>query len=84
MYACLLLLRVSVTWLACVPVSSYMCVRTSLCVSVRRCVGLLRSGFLPDERTRAVRVRTGSQHPLLQAEVPGVSQVCGTALPPRC
>lgn len=66
------------TWPAGVRVSFYVCVRTSLCV------GLLHSGFLPVERPRAVRVGAGSQHHGLQEEVPGVSQVCGAALPPRC
>lgn len=80
MYVCLLLLRVSVTWLACVLVSFYLCVRTSLCMRV----GLLHRGFLAVERPRAVRFGAGSQHPVLQEEVPGVGQVCGAALPPRC
>lgn len=73
-YVCLLLLRVSVTRLACVPVF--------LCTSVD--VGLLCGGFLALERPRDVRLGAGSQYPVLQEEIPGVGQVCGAALPPRC
>lgn len=70
---CLLLLRVSVTRLACVPVL--------LCTSVY--VGLLCGGFLAVERPGDVRLRAGSQYLVLQEEISGVSQVCGAALPPR-
>lgn len=73
-YVCLLLLHVSVTWLACVPVF--------LCTFV--CVGLLCGGFLAVERPGDVRLRAGSQYPVLQEEISGVSQVCGAALPSRC
>lgn len=76
---CLLLLCVSVTWLARVLVFLYMCV----CASPRVCVGLLCDGFLPVEWPRDVRVRASSQHSLLQEKVPGVGQVRGAALPPR-
>lgn len=61
-----------------VCVSSYMYVRTSLCL----CVGFFRGGFLAVEWPCAVCVRAGSQHSLLQEEVSGVCQVCGAALPP--
>lgn len=71
---CLLLLRVSVTWLACVPVF--------LCTSVY--VGLLCGGFLAVERPGDVHLRAGSQYPVLQEEISGVGQICGAALPPRC
>lgn len=67
-------LRVSVTRLACAPVF--------LCTSVY--VGLLCGGFLAVERPGDLRLRAGSQHPVLQEEISGVSQVCGAALPPRC
>lgn len=50
--------------------------------SVRPSVGLLRGGLLAVERPRDVRVGAGSQHPLLQEEVPGVGQVRGAPLPP--
>lgn len=63
----------SVTRLARVPVF--------LCTSVY--VGLLCGGFLAVERLGDVRLRAGSQHPVLQEEISGVSQVCGAALPPR-
>lgn len=53
-------------------------------VSLCLCVGLLRCGFLAVEWPCDVRVGAGSQHPVLQEEVLGVSQVCGAALPPRC
>lgn len=53
-------------------------------VSLCLCVGLLRCGFLAVEWPCDVRVGAGSQHPVLQEEVPGVNQVCGAALPPRC
>lgn len=50
--------------------------------SVRPSVGLLRGGLLAVKRPRDVRVGAGSQHPLLQEEVPGVGQVRGAPLPP--
>lgn len=70
----------------------YVCDLARLCVCVflhvrayvSVCVGLLCGGFLAVEWPRDVRVGASSQHPVLQEEVPGVSQVCGAALPPRC
>ena len=79
-YVCLLLLCVSVTWFACVPVSLHV----RAYVSLYLCVGFLRGGVLPVEWPSAVRVRTGSQHPVLQKKVSRICKVCRAALPPRC
>lgn len=68
--------------LACLCVCVFLLVRAS--VSLYLCVGLFHGGFRTVERPCAVHVRAGSQHPVLQEEVPGVGQVCGAALSPRC
>lgn len=76
-----------------VCVGCYLRVRDSACPcacvaffptfpSVHPSVGLLRGGLLAVERPRDVRLGAGSQHPLLQEEVPGVGQVRGAPFPP--
>ena len=60
------------------------CVFLHVFISLYLCVGLFHGCLLPVERPCAVRVGAGSHHSMLQAQVPGVVQVCGFALPPRC
>lgn len=74
---CLLLWRVGDWARSCACVSLFFS-HVFVCLSV----GLLRGGLLAVKRPRDVRVRTGSQHPLLQEEVLGVGQVRGAPLPP--
>lgn len=65
---------IALAFVACLPVFLYTSVY----------VGLLCGGFLAVKRPRDVRLRAGSKPPVLQEEIPGIIQVCGAALPPRC
>lgn len=82
MSVCVFTAFVCVCDLACLCACVFLRVRAY--VSLYLCVGLLRGGFRAVERPCAVCVGAGSQYPVLQEEVPGVGQVCGAALPPRC